>query len=212
MVVLEESRKNKYGQIMWLCQCDCGNKTTTRSSRLCSGETMSCGCYQREISIKINTTHGFRFHPLYYIWNSMMGRCYNPNAVPYKDYGGRGIKICQEWRHNPENFIKWAITNGWEKGLQIDRINNDKGYTPENCRFVSGTEQKLNSRLLQINNTSGFRGVTWSKANRKYKAVVRLYRVQYYLGYYATATEAAKARDVFVIERGLHTPLNFPDI
>ena len=92
--------------------------------------------------------HGFRkvkkTHPLYKKWISMKQRCYDPNVSGFKYYGDRGIKVCSEWIHNPVAFIKWALRNGYKKNLHIDRINNDSDYSPENCRFVTNTENARN--------------------------------------------------------------------
>jgi hypothetical protein len=92
--------------------------------------------------------HGFSEHILYRAWLAMNARCYNKKSVKYKNYGGRGIKICPEWRSDKIAFIKWGLNNGWEKGLQIDRINNDGDYSPDNCRFVTG---KINCRNKRDN-------------------------------------------------------------
>lgn len=80
----------------------------------------------------------------------MLSRCYRPNHHNFKYYGGRGIKVCQEWIDSPQSFIDWAFTNGWEPGLEIDRINNDKGYSPDNCRFVSHWENVRNSPSIKL--------------------------------------------------------------
>lgn len=212
VVIREAERKNR--AVMWQCQCDCGNKTVVQSPSLRHGLTKSCGCYQRErgreVAIKRNTTHGFSYHPIYSLWNGIIDRCYNPKDKHYKDYGGRGIKVCPEWRDSPKQFIEWAEANGWQKDLEIDRIDNDKGYSPGNCRFATRSEQMLNSRLLHSTNTSGFRGVCWHKHKKGYIARVYLNRKQHQLGVFPSAIEAAKARDLFVIERELHSPLNFP--
>ena len=95
--------------------------------------------------------HGLYQHPLYKIWSAIQQRCCNPKMIRYKDWGGRGIKLCGEWLHNPEMFIKWALENGYKKGLQIDRINNDGNYTPDNCRFVTPAENMHNKRDIKLN-------------------------------------------------------------
>lgn len=90
--------------------------------------------------------HGLSKHPLYTVWNGMKSRCYSITHKGYKNYGGRGITICDEWVMNFNSFYEWAIKNGWQKGLQVDRINNDLGYTPFNCRIVTKTENNNNRR------------------------------------------------------------------
>lgn len=158
----------------------------------------------------IRRTHGLTSHPIYHVWRNLISRCYNPKNIGYKYYGDRGIMVCQEWRSTPKSFIEWAEANGWQKGLQLDRIENDKGYSPNNCQFTTGSKNRLNGRLLQINNTSGFRGVAWHKGNKSYRITITVEGYTHYLGQRDTATEAAKARDAFVIKHNVCTPLNFP--
>ncbi len=104
------------------------------------------------------TTHGYARqddqHPLYRVWGGMIGRCENPKAGGYERYGGRGIKVCGEWRNSSLGFITWALANGWKKGLHIDRIDNDGNYSPENCRFVTAavnSRNKRSSRFIEFN-------------------------------------------------------------
>jgi len=99
-------------------------------------------------------------HPVYYIWSAMIQRCENPKNKRYKDYGGRGIKVCAEW-HDPAVFIEWALASGWGKGLTLDRIDNDKGYSPDNCRWATWKEQQRNKRN---NHLITFNGKTQSLA------------------------------------------------
>jgi hypothetical protein len=94
--------------------------------------------------------HGYSYHPLYNVFTSMRTRCYYKGHNRYVNYGGRGIYICEEWRHNPAAFIDWAIENGWKKGLQIDRIDNDGPYHPDNCRFVTSKENTRNSNITRL--------------------------------------------------------------
>lgn len=128
------------------CKCECGNKINTRLQDLQSGRTKSCGCLQRENAAKAKTTHGLRNHPIRSVHKNMVQRCYNSNDKRYPRYGGRGIRICKEWRgeNGVGNFAAWAFKNGYEQGLQIDRKNNDKGYYPKNCRFVTNKFNCLN--------------------------------------------------------------------
>ena len=88
--------------------------------------------------------HGYAHHPLYHTWEGMKQRCCNPNFKYYDKYGGRGITICDEWLHSPDVFIEWSLFHGYKKGLTLDRKNNDKGYSPENCRWVSRKVQQNN--------------------------------------------------------------------
>ena len=127
------------------CKCDCGNEKEIALYRVKKGITKSCGCLSREKTIERNTKHGMRHHPIYNTYNGMMARCYNNKKKSYKHYGGRGIKVCDEW-HDINNFIKWCEKNGFEKDKQLDRIDNNKNYSPDNCRFVTPTINLRNTR------------------------------------------------------------------
>lgn len=130
------------GHYKALYRCSCGNTTETRIDSVESGKAISCGCYRKTKGVK----HGFTSNPLYKVWYGMKDRCYNPKRKAYKDYGGRGITICDEWLNDLLAFIKWCEENGWEKGLEIDRENNDLGYEPSNCRFVTSKKNCNNRR------------------------------------------------------------------
>ncbi len=203
LIVTKEAGRSKWGRTIWECKCDCCNEIVVSGLDLRRGHTKSCGCIRRK--------HGLRNHPLYTVWQNLRCRCQNINDVGYHDYGARGINVCKEWRDSPELFISWAAANGWQKGFQIDRKDNNKGYSPGNCRFTTSSNNMLNTRLLNRKNTSGLRGVDWHKRSAKYRARVKINNKVYSLGYFESAVEAGKARDAFVVERGLHTPLNFPN-
>ena len=95
-------------------------------------------------------THGKSQHPLYVVRYEMIARCHNPNNKSYRYYGGRGITVCEEWRGDPRAFIDWALSCGWELGLHVDRIDNDGGYSPENCRFITRTQNMRNSSATKL--------------------------------------------------------------
>ena len=126
----------------WLCICDCGNFKEASSILLRKGTTKSCGCLLK----KGNPTHGKCNTRLHTIWDKMKARCYNKNSTAYKNYGGRGIKVCQEWLDDFMNFYNWSMNNGYQEGLTIDRIDSDSSYEPNNCRWTDRKTQNRNRR------------------------------------------------------------------
>ena len=135
-----------------ICQCDCGNRFVTRNDGLKSGETVSCGCYNKEKSKSGNSrrTHGQAGKRLYKIWQNMKARCYNKNVKQYKDYGGRGITVCSKWKDNFSAFQHWAINSGYRDDLTIERIDNNGDYSEDNCKWVTLSEQQGNKRNNHI--------------------------------------------------------------
>jgi len=149
LVALYPTGERRGGHVVWHCRCDCGDEVDARGNNLTSGRTTSCGCYNRERVAEAHTVHGMarygKQHPVYDAWTHMIQRCENPNDPAYKNYGARGITVCEEW-HDAKAFIEWALAHGWQEGLSIDRIDNDKGYSPDNCRWATWKEQQRNKR------------------------------------------------------------------
>ena len=135
--------RNRWRNVLWRCKCDCGNLTVVSSSDI--KRTSSCGCIHSEITSERTKTHGESHTKLYKIWAAMKQRCRNPNNKRYADYGGRGIDLCDRWMDYPE-FAEWARQNGYKAGVDIDRRDNGRGYSPENCRFVTRTQNCRNKR------------------------------------------------------------------
>lgn len=153
--VVEYAGQNKQRSSMWLCECQCEKHTqrVVLGKSLKNGTSKSCGCLKNELSSK-RAKHNSVGTRLYRIWRNMKERCYNPNNTYYKNYGERGITICDEWRDNFVEFQKWAISNGYQDDLTIDRINNNKGYEPNNCQWATRMEQSNNLKkniILEYN-------------------------------------------------------------
>lgn len=154
LVVIREAGRDKHGNVLWLCRClgkhgdDCGKEVIVRGDHLRDESTTSCGCYNRERLVEANTTHGMRKTRLYYVWSAMLARAgvhKGASEEAKRTYQDRGITVCDEWLVF-ENFRDWALSHGYKEGLQIDRRDNDKGYCPENCRWVTPKENVNNRR------------------------------------------------------------------
>lgn len=137
---------------MMICECDCGGKTIVRADALLSGRTGSCGCLCKENRGEIRHGHTRNHRPSieWISWSNMRHRCLNPNNPSYKNYGGRGIRVCERWLHSFENFL---ADMGLKPSLRhtIERTNNEKGYEPRNCKWATRTEQVRNTRRNVLN-------------------------------------------------------------
>lgn len=152
--------KNKSGKFLWLCKCDCGNECIVVQQQLRSGDTKSCGCYQKErMSTRKPYSHRER---LYALWIGIRQRCNNPKNISYPNYGAKGINVCEEWENNYIAFRDWALKTGYDETLPrgeqtIERINVFLGYSPENCTWKTISQQqrnKRNSKLYEYNGES----------------------------------------------------------
>lgn len=150
LTVIKRAENNRHKQAMWLCLCSCGKPTIVNGQILRENRTRSCGCLIGE-SIKLRQiTHGSTKTRLYNIWRNIKQRCYNFKNTGYRNYGAKGIKVCDEWFSNYEAFQDWALANGYQDNLTIDRINNDEGYYPDNCRWITKEENSARSRQKAV--------------------------------------------------------------
>lgn len=146
------------GSALWLCQCECGNTLEVNTSTLNSGNTKSCGCIHSEQLAKRNyenRIHGDADSRLYGVWRSMKQRCYDSNRKDFKNYGGRGITVCDEWKNNYSVFLKWSLANGYDYSADymkctIERASGNGPYAPWNCQWVDAKTQAKNRRTENV--------------------------------------------------------------
>ena len=135
---------------LWYCKCECGNTVMVPTSALSSGRTKSCGCLRKTVASAKHKLHGMSTSRQYRIWNAMKERCQCTTNKQYKDYGERGIVVCDEWKDSFESFYDWAMSNGYADHLTLDRIDTNGNYCPDNCRWSTSKEQNSNKRNNHI--------------------------------------------------------------
>ena len=181
--------RRRYG----LYKCGhCGEEFKAKTTRIKSGVIKSCGCLVGEY-------HGMKKHRFYDTYRNMMKRCYTKSNPSYKDYGGRGISVCEEWQ-DIIKFVAWADST-YIEGYTLDRIDNAGNYEPSNCRWADATTQAINQRMMK-NNTTGYVGVYVARDNR-WESRLTFNKVDIFLGRFNTIEEAAQARDNYIIENNL---------
>lgn len=133
--------KANNGRKLWRCKCECGSICEVRGSDLTTGRVVSCGCFRKESVKQRATKHGkSKMNRLYQTWQNMKRRCNDPNNIEYHCYGGKGVKVCDDWNNSYESFEKWAIESGYRDPLTIDRIDSNGGYNPDNCQWLTKSE------------------------------------------------------------------------
>lgn len=187
-VIKLHNERSSTGTVIWLCKCDCGKETLVHASSLVSENVKSCGCYRSSRMSEQNTKHGMVNTPEWMSWSAMLSRCYNENSIGYKNYGGRGIKVCDRWKHSFENFY---IDMGIRPGLDysLDRKDVNGNYEPNNCRWLDKLSQTRNTRF-QLNPMNGIR----KTASGKFRAAIGVNNSYKELGTFLTIEEAQEAR------------------
>lgn len=202
MQLSNETSKQKRRHGMW--KCECGTVFRCQTFSITSGKTVSCGCFHKKMVAESSTTHGLGNHRLYHIWTSIVDRTSNHNNKQYKDYGGRGVTLCEEWKDVTVFITDMEPT--YREGLTIDRKDNDLGYSKTNCRWATRSTQQCNSRDIRANNTSGYKGIVWQESRKKWAAQIGINRKVIGLGRFNTIQEAITRRNEYIIENNLeHT-------
>ena len=149
LTVLEKMISDKNRCIKYRCSCECGNETIVYKSNLISGHTKSCGCDKQKNARQLFTKHGLSGTRIYRIWVEMNHRCYLASDTNYQKYGAKGITVCDQWKNDFQAFYDWAIANGYSDDLTLDRIDNDLGYSPNNCRWATYSQQNKNRKKFK---------------------------------------------------------------
>lgn len=196
---LYPSSRDRYGTVRWMCRCDCGTVREVHGPNLRNGKSKSCGCFARKISKDIHTVHGMYGTHFYLKWASMISRCKNPNHSAYRDYGGRGIQVCDRWLYFEnfkddlyESYLEHVGKYG-EKETTLDRIDVNGNYEPGNVRWATLSEQARNKRRIIVDDSS-YEGVNFSNKSGKWEVTIGINGKRYYLGSYESHRKAMYIR------------------
>jgi hypothetical protein len=198
LTAIKRVANSRHGKVMWEFECECGGTVCTIGSTVANGTVRSCGCLKSEAVIQRNKTHGLSRDPLYHVWGSAIARCSNSNTANYKRYGGRGILFDSEWKSDFMLFYTWSIENGYAKGLELDRIDNDGNYEPSNCRYITKLHNSWNRRG-ESNSTSKYKGVSWSTSHKRWRAQGTIDGKKVHIGLYDMEEDAARAYNEKVV-------------
>lgn len=189
LLVVERAENDRNGKAMWICECDCGNTTVVSAKNLSRGQ-YSCGCLFRGKPLIYRRTHA---NKLYNQWSGMIYRCTHEAASHFERYGERGVSVCQEWVESFESFADWSIANGYADSLEIDRIDNNGNYCPENCRWVSHMENSRN-RNARKTSKSGVSGVMFREDIQKWRVTIGVNYKRINIGNFDNFEDAVAAR------------------
>ena len=198
IVILEFSHVDKNGKRRFKVKCPyCNEKFIALGTSIVNGRTKSCGCLKRKLASERFKKHGYSGTHLHNVWKGIKSRCRDKSYHAYDRYGGRNIKVCDEW---DKDFMKFYndMAPSYFEGAELDRINNDDDYKPSNCRWVTHKENSNNR--AKYNNNSGYTGVHFGKKNQTYQVNLSHNRKIIYIGSYKTLEEAVNTRKQFIID------------
>lgn len=200
LTIIAEIPNSKPRKLLASCSCN-GNVKPYRVDAVYANKVASCGCLQKEVAKKTMTKHGLYKDALFLKYKSMMERCTLKDNSHYGSYVD--VTVCDQWKNSFDEFKEWSLMNGFSPKLQLDRINNNLGYSPDNCRWVTATINQRNRTKSKVPTTSKYIGVCWNNARNKWVASIRYDNKTKNLGGYLVEEDAAKARDKHILDNNL---------